>query len=149
MLTRLVNRSLVENRVLKILAQDLEEEVPFARGEALVARGHRGVGGEDGVLGRLLEGAREPVPAQHLLPRALFGRAPAKLPYSALCIPPWYRGIPVPVLRLARVARVVGVATHVWTINDPAVAEALWKAGINGIITDDPQTMLDRRSQLA
>lgn len=84
-----------------------------------------------------------------LLPRALLGRAPAKLPYSALCIPPWYRGIPVPVLRLARVARVVGVATHVWTINDPDLAESLWRAGINGIITDDPRTMLERRSRLA
>lgn len=96
---------------------------------------------------RLLTGAalRD---VMRLLPRALLGWAPAKLPYSALCIPPWFRGIPVPILRLARVARAVGVATHVWTINEPAVAEKLWTAGINGIITDDPQTMLEVRARL-
>ena len=84
-----------------------------------------------------------------LLPRALLGRPPAKLPYSALCIPPWYQGIRVPILRLASVARAVGVATHVWTINDPQVAAALWQAGINGIITDDPGAMLTLRSRMA
>jgi glycerophosphoryl diester phosphodiesterase len=54
----------------------------------------------------------------------------------------------VPVLRLARVARAVGVATHVWTINESQAAEKLWKAGINGIITDDPEVMLDVRARL-
>lgn len=84
-----------------------------------------------------------------LLPRAMLARPPAKLPYSALCIPPWYQGIRVPVLRLARVARAVGTATHVWTINDPEVAAALWQAGVNGIITDDPGVMLTMRSKLS
>lgn len=84
-----------------------------------------------------------------LLPRAMLARPPAKLPYSALCIPPWYQGIRVPILRLARVARAVGTATHVWTINDPEVAAALWHAGVNGIITDDPGVMLTLRSKLS
>ena len=83
-----------------------------------------------------------------LLPRAMTGRPPAKLPYAALCIPPWYQGIRVPVLRLARVARAVGAATHVWTINDPEVAAGLWQAGVNGIITDNPGAMLTLRSRL-
>jgi glycerophosphoryl diester phosphodiesterase len=96
---------------------------------------------------RLLTGASFRDVAR-LLPRALLASPPAKLPYSALCIPPWFRGIPVPVLRLARVARAVGVATHVWTVNEPEVAEGLWKAGINGIITDDPEVMLDVRARL-
>lgn len=97
---------------------------------------------------RLLTGASLP-DVVRLLPRALLGRPPANLPYSALCIPPWYQGIRVPILRLARVARAVGVATHVWTINDPEVAAGLWRAGINGIITDDPGTMLTLRSRMA
>ena len=97
---------------------------------------------------RLLTGAslRDVV---RLLPRAMLGRPPAKLPYAALCIPPWYRGIRVPILRLARVARAVGTATHVWTINDPEVAAALWRGGVNGIITDDPGVMLTLRSKSA
>ena len=85
----------------------------------------------------------------HLLPRAMFGRPPAKLPYSALCIPPWYQGIRVPIVRLSRIARAAGTATHVWTINDPEVAAGLWRDGVNGIITDDPGAMLTLRSRLA
>jgi glycerophosphoryl diester phosphodiesterase len=77
-----------------------------------------------------------------LLPRAFLGGAPTTLPYSALCIPRWYKGLPIPVRRLAHLARTRGVATHVWTVNDPAVARGLWTAGINGIISDDPETML-------
>jgi glycerophosphoryl diester phosphodiesterase len=80
-----------------------------------------------------------------LLPHTLIDRAPPTLPYSALCIPRWYKGIPIPVRRLARVARARGVATHVWTVNDAAVARSLWTAGINGIISDDPETMLGVR----
>ena len=83
-----------------------------------------------------------------LLPRAFVGAAPAVLPYAALCIPRWYRGLPIPVVRLARLARSRGVATHVWTVNEPGVARNLWKAGINGIITDDPEIMLEVRREL-
>jgi len=83
-----------------------------------------------------------------LLPRVVTGWAPATLPYSALCIPRWYKGLPIPVQRLARLARSRGVATHVWTVNDPNVARALWAGGINGIITDDPETMLALRRTL-
>lgn len=32
----------------------------------------------------------------------------------------------------------VGVAVYAWTVNDPAVAAALLRAGADGIITDDP-----------
>jgi glycerophosphoryl diester phosphodiesterase len=83
-----------------------------------------------------------------LLPHTLTGRAPATLPYSALCIPRWYKGIPIPVRRLARIVRARGVTTHVWTVNDSAIARALWTAGINGIISDDPETMLRVRRTL-
>jgi glycerophosphoryl diester phosphodiesterase len=81
-----------------------------------------------------------------LIPRSWFSACVNGLPYQALCIPRWYKGIPVPVLRLARAARGAGVATHVWTINEAATARALWRAGINGIITDDPGLMLQARA---
>jgi len=83
-----------------------------------------------------------------LLPRAFVGSAPASLPYSALCIPPWYKGLPIPVRRMAKLVRQRGVPTHVWTVNDPSVAQSLWSAGINGIISDDPETMLAVRRAL-
>lgn len=82
-----------------------------------------------------------------LLPRALLPGGPPALPYESICIPRWYNGIPIPVRQLARVVRHAGVTTHVWTINSPAVALRLWKAGVQGIITDDPGRMLEARRQ--
>jgi len=37
---------------------------------------------------------------------------------------------------------------HVWTINDTATAKALWDAGVNGVVTDDPAVMLRLRESL-
>lgn len=76
------------------------------------------------------------------------GRSPQALPYSALCIPRAYGWLPLPVAGLARVAKGAGVATHVWTVDAPRVAEKLWRAGIQGIVTNDPRTMLRARAQL-
>ena len=84
-----------------------------------------------------------------LLLASLVGRSPRSLPYEALCIPRWYNGIPVPVPLLARAARRAEAVTHVWTINSPRVAQSLWRAGVHGIITDDPEPMLQLRRQLA
>lgn len=68
--------------------------------------------------------------------------------YRALCVPLSYNGLPLPVRRFARVAPKYDCRVHVWTINSPRVARDLWKAGINGIITDDPATMLKERAKL-
>lgn len=84
-----------------------------------------------------------------LLPSALLGRPLAALPYQALCIPRWYNGIPVPVAAIARVTRPAGVVTHVWTIDAPETAKTLWRAGIQGIVTNDPATMRRARAELA
>jgi len=82
----------------------------------------------------------------HLLRSIWRSRLTTPLPYEALCIPRWYNGVRIPVLRLARLARSVGSVTHVWTVNDPRIADALWKGGVNGIITDDPGPMLALRA---
>ena len=76
------------------------------------------------------------------------GRSPQTLAYAALCIPRAYSGLPLPVAGLARVAKRAGVATHVWTVDEPRVAEKLWRAGVQGIVTNDPQAMLRARAQL-
>jgi glycerophosphoryl diester phosphodiesterase len=77
-----------------------------------------------------------------LLPWALLGLAPRTLPWQALCIPPVWHGMPLPVGALARAAARRGAVTHVWTVNDPGQALRLWRAGVRGIISDDPGTML-------
>ena len=84
-----------------------------------------------------------------ILPRTLLGLPLGQVSYRAFCVPLWYNGIPVPVRRLSRAGRRAGLPTHVWTVNDPHVAEELWRSGINGIISDDPGTMLERRRRLS
>ncbi len=89
-------------------------------------------------------GASTPDVASLLLP-SLLGRPVSRPWYQALCIPPVYRGIPVPIASIVRATRPHGVATHVWTVNDEAKAQRLWRAGVHGIITDDPGRMLVAR----
>jgi glycerophosphoryl diester phosphodiesterase len=74
-------------------------------------------------------------------------RRPVRPPwFQAMCIPPLYRGIPVPIGALVRCTRPHGVVTHVWTVNAPAQAARLWSRGVNGIISDDPGLMLASRT---
>ena len=83
--------------------------------------------------------------AMLLVPFALVGMAPGRPAFDVLSIPPAYRGVPVPVLRMTAAAARVAVPTHVWTVNDPAVAVRYWEAGVAGIVTDDPAAMLRAR----
>ena len=76
-------------------------------------------------------------------------RPPRTLSYAALCIPRRYGALPLPVDGLARMARKAGVATHVWTVDEPLVAQRLWRSGVQGIVTNDPARMLRARAQLA
>ncbi len=82
-----------------------------------------------------------------LLPAALLRLRAAPRQVQALCIPPRWHGLPVPIAALARTLRGSGTVIHVWTINDPAEAARLWAAGVQGIISDDPATMLRERDR--
>jgi glycerophosphoryl diester phosphodiesterase len=98
--------------------------------------------------GALATGASLP-DVVRLLRDSLVRRSPDRLPYEALCIPRWYHGVRVPVALLARTAARAQTATHVWTINDVALAVSLWRAGVHGIITDDPGPILEARRRIA
>jgi glycerophosphoryl diester phosphodiesterase len=74
-----------------------------------------------------------------LLPPALLRSHVGPQPFKALCIPPRWHGIPVPIAALVRALRDSGTVTHVWTINDPVRARELWRLGVQGIISDDPR----------
>jgi glycerophosphoryl diester phosphodiesterase len=37
--------------------------------------------------------------------------------------------------------------THIWTVNDPDEARAMWGLGASGIITDDVPVILAARSR--
>lgn len=76
-------------------------------------------------------------------------RAATPIPFQSLCIPLSYYGLPLPVRGFAAMMRAAGAPTHIWTVNDPGVARRLWRAGISGIITDDPGLMLRARGEAA
>lgn len=92
-------------------------------------------------------GAASPDVAR-LMWEVVLGRPITPFRYRALCVPLSYRGLPVPVRKFARIAPAYECRVHVWTINDPAVARDLWAAGVNGIMSDDPATMLKLRETL-
>jgi glycerophosphoryl diester phosphodiesterase len=73
-----------------------------------------------------------------LLAAAALGRAPERVGYRALSIPPRHRGIPLPVAMLARAARRLGCPVHVWTVDSVAFARRLWARGAAGVFTKAP-----------
>lgn len=84
--------------------------------------------------------------AARLLLFAVIGVMPFKPRYDVLSVTSRYRGYPIPVRLMAKAALRAGIATQVWTVNDPVEARSLWAAGVAGIVTDDPAAMLRARS---
>jgi glycerophosphoryl diester phosphodiesterase len=76
-----------------------------------------------------------------------FTRGPSPVPdeVSALSIPQTYYGLPLPVRRFAQIMRSARKPTHIWTVNNPDEARAMWKLGASGIITDNVPAILAAR----
>jgi glycerophosphoryl diester phosphodiesterase len=70
-----------------------------------------------------------------------------KLEYDGMCIPPNYGGYPLPVRLLRKIAHQGGKVVHIWTINSAVEARALWKIGVNGIVTDDVRPVIAERDR--
>jgi glycerophosphoryl diester phosphodiesterase len=69
---------------------------------------------------------------------ALLRRVPNRVPYRTMSVPLRHRGLTVPTPRFLRAARGLGCPVHVWTVDDPAVAQRLWASGVSGIVTNFP-----------
>jgi glycerophosphoryl diester phosphodiesterase len=82
------------------------------------------------------------------LPFALLGGRGPAAPFVAACIPPTHHGVPVPIGGYARLMRRRGGVVHVWTVNDADEAQRYWRLGVQGIISDDPATILRARDAL-
>lgn len=66
--------------------------------------------------------------------------------YQLASVPRAYNGLPLPVVRFARVLRPAGVPVSVWTVDAPAEARALWAAGVSGMVSNDPAALLAVRA---
>jgi glycerophosphoryl diester phosphodiesterase len=67
----------------------------------------------------------------------------AMLPFDALQIPRYYHRIDVTTPRFVEAAHHHGIQIHVWTIDDPAEMYELLAAGVDGIMTDLPDVLLE------
>jgi len=85
--------------------------------------------------------------AAWLLAAMLAGVRVQRQPFGVLSVPPRYRGISLPLAWFARVLRPLGATVHVWTIDEPERARALWGVGVQGIITNDPAGMVRARGK--
>lgn len=69
---------------------------------------------------------------------SLFGRRYGTLPFAAMSLPRFFKGIPVPVGALAAAAAPAGATMHVWVVNHATSAVRLWRRGVHGVLSDDP-----------
>lgn len=77
-----------------------------------------------------------------LLWRAAARVRPPRVGFDVVCMPPSWRGLPLPVAGYARILEPLGVPVHVWTIDDRRHADRLRRHGVRGIISNDPRVML-------
>ena len=73
-----------------------------------------------------------------LLYRALLRAVPSRVGFDVLCMPPYHRGLPLPVGGYVTILAPLGVPVHCWTIDDPREAQRLRGVGVRGIISNDP-----------
>ena len=76
------------------------------------------------------------------------GEAPATMRHVALQVPATYAGVQLVDERFVEVAHGMGLAVHVWTIDEEDEMERLVGLGVDGVITDRPSVLaalLERR----
>jgi glycerophosphoryl diester phosphodiesterase len=67
----------------------------------------------------------------------------AMFPFDALQIPPSVHGMKVITPRFVEAAHHHGIQVHVWTIDDPSEMAELLAAGVDGLMTDLPDVLLE------
>jgi len=70
------------------------------------------------------------------------GERPPMPPYVALQVPRAFQGVPIVTRALVEAAHDVGVAVHVWTIDDEAEMAELVELGVDGIMSDRPSVLV-------
>lgn len=63
--------------------------------------------------------------------------------YDAVQVPETYRGVPVVTPTTVRAAHQLGLAVHVWTVDDRASMERLLGYGVDGLMSDRPDILAE------
>ncbi|MBA3346489.1 MAG: glycerophosphodiester phosphodiesterase [Gemmatimonadales bacterium] len=72
-------------------------------------------------------------------------RPPPPPRYQLLSVPERYRGLTIPTRRFVAAARSLGCPVHVWTVDRAAPARRLWRRGVAGIVTNQPEVIRGAR----
>jgi glycerophosphoryl diester phosphodiesterase len=81
---------------------------------------------------------------------AALGWPAGAVAWQFYAVPDRYRDrLDVPTRRFVRRARRQGCPVHVWTVDEPARAIALWRDGVAGILTNRPDLILAARDRAA
>ncbi len=75
--------------------------------------------------------------------RPALRRLPLRTGPVSYQVPPSARGVAVVTARTVRAAHRAGRQVHVWTVDDPGQMAALLDLGVDGIVTDRPDTLRD------
>ena len=67
---------------------------------------------------------------------------PALAQHAAIQVPPSFLGVAIVTERFVEAAHALGLAVHVWTVDDPAETECLCGIGVDGIMTDRPSVII-------
>lgn len=94
-----------------------------------------------------VSGSRREIRALWL--RARLGLGAGRVRSAMFSVPERWRGLRVPTRGFIRRANAAGAAVHVWTVDDGARARALWAAGVQGIVTNDPAAIVRARGDRA
>lgn len=84
-----------------------------------------------------------PIEALEFYDAYMNNHRPEKTPFEALQIPAVYSGVEYLDGRFVSFAHDLGIAVHVWTINDVDLMKRMIEIGVDGIMTDRPSVLAD------
>ncbi len=79
--------------------------------------------------------------------RLYFGLGAPDAACRCYAIPEAYHGLPIATRRFVRRAHARNSTVHVWTVDDARSALALWRNGVNGIVTNKPDVIRAARDR--
>lgn len=79
--------------------------------------------------------------------RLYFGLGAPDTACRCYAVPEEFHRLPIPTRRFVRRAHARAGTVHVWTVDDASTALALWRNGVNGIVTNRPDVIRAARDR--